>query len=282
MMKNCMSYTLSIVFLIIVSISDLQAKKVIKVLAIGNSFSVDAVEQNLYELAKAQGDSLVIGNAYIGGCSLDRHWNDAKTGKAEYSYRKIVGGLKTVYENRSLESIIKDDNWDVITFQQSSPLSGKYKSYKKLSSLIKYVSKTAINKHVEFAFHMTWAYAKNSTHPGFINYNKDQTEMYLSIVNAVERVIRKNKIKRIIPSGTTVQNARTIFGDVLCRDGYHLSLSIGRYVAACTWCEFLTGKNIIGNLYWPPTISAYNAHYAQVSAYEAIEKPYEVTRICEF
>ena len=43
--------------------------KVIKVLAIGNSFSQDAVEQYLYELAAAQGDSLVIGNAYIGGCS---------------------------------------------------------------------------------------------------------------------------------------------------------------------------------------------------------------------
>jgi|WetSurMetagenome_2_1015567.scaffolds.fasta_scaffold22403_2 hypothetical protein len=281
-MKNCMSYTLSIVFLIIVSISDLQAKKVIKVLAIGNSFSVDAVEQNLYELAKAQGDSLIIGNAYIGGCSLDRHWSNAKTGKAEYSYRKIVGGLKTIYENRSLESIIKDDDWDVITFQQSSPISGQYKSYKKLSSLMKYVRKTAINKQVEFVFHITWADAQNSTNSGFINYGNDQMKMYLSIINTVERVARKYKIKRIIPSGTAVQNARTIFGDVLCRDGHHLSLSIGRYVAACTWCEFLTGKNIIGNLYWPPTISAYNAHYAQVAAYEAIKTPYEVTRICEF
>ena len=48
-------------------------KRVIKVLAIGNSFSEDAVEQYLYELAAAQGDSLVIGNAYIGGCSIDRH-----------------------------------------------------------------------------------------------------------------------------------------------------------------------------------------------------------------
>ena len=41
--------------------------KVIKVLAIGNSFSEDAVEQYLYEMARAQGYSLVIGNAYISG-----------------------------------------------------------------------------------------------------------------------------------------------------------------------------------------------------------------------
>ena len=57
--------------MLLVSIG-LQAKT-IKVLAIGNSFSEDAVENYLYELAAAQGDSLVIGNAYIGGCSIDRN-----------------------------------------------------------------------------------------------------------------------------------------------------------------------------------------------------------------
>ena len=36
----------------------------IRVLCIGNSFSWDAVEQELYPLAKAQGTELVIGNLY--------------------------------------------------------------------------------------------------------------------------------------------------------------------------------------------------------------------------
>ena len=69
--------------------------KVIKVLAIGNSFSQDGVEQYLYELAEAQGDSLIIGNAYIGGCSIDRHYENLLTGKAEYEYRKVVGGIRS-------------------------------------------------------------------------------------------------------------------------------------------------------------------------------------------
>ena len=38
--------------------------RIIKVLAIGNSFSEDAVEQNLYELAVGGGDTLIIGNIY--------------------------------------------------------------------------------------------------------------------------------------------------------------------------------------------------------------------------
>ena len=60
----------------------LQAK-VIKVLAIGNSFSQDAMEQYLYELAAAQGDSLVIGNAFIPGCSIDKHYNNLRNNKAD-------------------------------------------------------------------------------------------------------------------------------------------------------------------------------------------------------
>lgn len=40
----------------------------IKVLAIGNSFSADAVEQELYGLLVAAGyDDIIIGNMYIGG-----------------------------------------------------------------------------------------------------------------------------------------------------------------------------------------------------------------------
>ena len=63
--------------------------KTIKVLAIGNSFSEDAIEQNLYELGKAAGDEFIIGNLYIGGCPLKKHWYNAENDKGAYRYRKI-------------------------------------------------------------------------------------------------------------------------------------------------------------------------------------------------
>ena len=50
--------------------------KELKVLAIGNSFSEDAVEEHLSSLAQAEGLTVVIGNMYIGGCSLQRHANN--------------------------------------------------------------------------------------------------------------------------------------------------------------------------------------------------------------
>ena len=47
-------------------------QKQVRILAIGNSFSQDAVEQYLHELAEAEGISTIIGNMFIGGCSLER------------------------------------------------------------------------------------------------------------------------------------------------------------------------------------------------------------------
>ena len=62
---------LTLLLLISVTLS----AKTIRVLAIGNSFSEDAVEQYLYELCAENGDQLIIGNAYRGGQGLESHWN---------------------------------------------------------------------------------------------------------------------------------------------------------------------------------------------------------------
>lgn len=64
-------------------------QKAIKILAIGNSFSQDAVEQYLYELANAEGIPVIIGNMYIAGCSLERHVKNARSNDSAYAYRKI-------------------------------------------------------------------------------------------------------------------------------------------------------------------------------------------------
>ena len=48
-------------------ITEAAKKDTIRLLTIGNSFSQDAVEQYLYELAKEAGIHMIIGNAYKGG-----------------------------------------------------------------------------------------------------------------------------------------------------------------------------------------------------------------------
>lgn len=244
--------------------------KVIKVLAIGNSFSEDAVEQNLYELAYAQGDSLVIGNAYIGGCSIDRHYTNLKGDSALYRYRKIIGGSTFERRKVTLRSIIQDEQWDIISLQQASHYSGIPTTFANLAQLKRLVQSYTTNLHVQFIWHMTWAYAEDFTSDNFKAYDYDQRKMYSAIVSTLQNVLPAVGINRIIPSGTAIQLARYRFGDVLNRDGYHLSHTLGRYTAACTWCEVLTGHIVDGNRYHPESITDEEAQLCQQAAHEAV------------
>lgn len=252
----------------------------IRILAIGNSFSEDAVENYLHELGQSDGVTLIIGNMYIGGCSLERHWTNAKTDSLAYAYRKIdASGIKKNTERVSISQAIQDEDWDYITFQQVSQNSGIYDTYfPYLTDLLEYVKSKVTNQKVKYAMHMTWAYAQNSTHGGFANYEKNQAIMYNAITETVPAVAKTAGIDIIIPSGTAIQNARTsVIGDNLCRDGFHLDYNIGRYIAACTWYEKLTGNVVIGNSYKPSSVSVLYADIAQHAAHNAVEFPTNVT-----
>ena len=57
-----------------------------KVLCIGNSFSVDMAEY-AYHIAKSLGIKEVhLGNMYIPGCSLDTHADNARKDASAYTY----------------------------------------------------------------------------------------------------------------------------------------------------------------------------------------------------
>src|SRR5690606_17939187 len=61
----------------------------IRILAIGNSFSEDALEEHLYGLFDAAGITVTIGNLYIGGASLIHHEENIQQNEGAYSFRKI-------------------------------------------------------------------------------------------------------------------------------------------------------------------------------------------------
>ncbi|MGI6313258.1 MAG: DUF4886 domain-containing protein [Candidatus Cryptobacteroides sp.] len=69
----------------------LHSPDTLRILAIGNSFSEDAVENNLWELLDAAGVPAIIGNLYIGGCSLKRHYNNSVNDAPDYRYRRNYG-----------------------------------------------------------------------------------------------------------------------------------------------------------------------------------------------
>lgn len=252
----------------------------LKVLAIGNSFSEDAIENHLSDLVRAEGLNVIICNMYIGGCSIERHVQNLRGNIADYRYRKFdVDGKMTEAYGYTLEKVLAEEEWDYISLQQVSSLSGIPESYVLLPELVEYV-KARVPADAELMFHMTWAYAPNSNHGGFVSYDRNQMKMYNAIVKTVYQEVPKVGIELVIPSGTAIQNARTSsLGDDLTRDGFHLSLPHGRYIAACTWLEAVLGVNPVGNEYCPEGMTEKERKLAQKAAHKAVKKPCKVSVI---
>lgn len=252
----------------------------LRILAIGNSFSQDAVEQYLYELAHEAGVEMVIGNAYRGGQGFHSHWVDVTEHHNTFEFRKVVDGVRTNTPHSALRDIITDEPWDFITFQQVSQESGLTTTFEPdLSLLIGYTDTLRTNPSVRYGYHMTWAYAHDSTHGGFANYGNRQEVMYDSIRGAVQWALEQHpELTFMVPSGTAVQNARTTYlGDNLNRDGYHLDYKFGRYTAACAWLETLTGINPVGLSYRPYGVDLVAARTCQRAAHMAVLHPDSVT-----
>lgn len=258
------------------------SEKQLRVLAIGNSFSEDAVEQYLYELGHEAGIEMTIGSAVRGGQGLRSNWIEISGNNPAFGYRTIKNGVREEMDGQRVEDIFMGQQWDIVTIQQVSQESGMTSTFEPyLRDLIEYFQQRKPGQ--KMGYQMTWAYAKTSTHGGFANYGSSQEVMYDSIVHAAQYVQKAHpEVSVIIPSGTAIQNARTTFlGDHMNRDGFHLDLLMGRYTAACTWFEALTGISSVGMKYRPNGVSETAAHACQAAAHAAILKPYEVTDLAD-
>lgn len=248
-----------------------------KVLCIGNSFSVDAVENNLVQLAAERGIDLTVGNMYIGGCSLERHAMNMRGDSAVYSYRLMKQDkaqqmfTREVTDSVSILWALASDEWDVVTMQQASHYSGQWFTYEPwLSELIDSV-RLHIQDKTKIYWYMTWAYQQDAKHPAFVpNYNGSQAYMYDEILGCNRQVLANHPFDGFIPGGIAVQQARaTKLGDTFCRDGYHLSYTCGRYLMACLWLEVLTGQSARGCTFMPEGMSAEERRIVQQVAHRA-------------
>lgn len=215
-----------------------------KILSIGNSFSEDA-HAYLHQLAEQRNIDLETVDLAIGGCSLQRHWENVVQNNSNYGYS--INGGNFAPKDVSVDEIITSEKFDVVTLQQVSHYSGQYETYQPyLDNLVEYVSKH--QPGAELYFHSTWAYETDSTHDFFSIYEKDQKKMYEEVLKTTELACKEINAK-IIPSGKVIQALRETLpqfdyskgGESLCRDGFHMSLTYGRYAVALTWLVALTG-----------------------------------------
>lgn len=250
-----------------------------KILAIGNSFSDDSMEY-LYGILSAFGENeIVLGNLYIPGCSMSRHVNCAQNTAPEYEFRTNTNGSWSTQVNYTSQDALRLIDWDVVTVQQASNDSGLPETFSVLPQLLDFVdSVTAVKPKI--LWNMTWAYQKDSTHAHFYKYDHDQKKMYDAIIATVKQcVLTSDRIQAIIPVGTAIQNARSSsFGDTFTRDGFHLSIPFGRYIAGLTWARTLLGKSVEKITYAPDGVDEKMRLVAVESVENAIKNPYEVTQ----
>ncbi|MDP2425596.1 MAG: DUF4886 domain-containing protein [Candidatus Izemoplasmatales bacterium] len=252
----------------------------LKVLAIGNSFSEDAMEY-LYKIAQDAGiTNVILGNLFIGGASLITHVTSVQNNSSNYIYYKNTADQWVARPNSSLMYGLLDEDWDIITIQQVSGSSGRVETYNfYLEDLIAIVQGNKTNPDARIVWNMTWAYQQNSTHGDFVHYNSNQITMYEAIVASVKsRITNHVSIQHVIPAGTAIQNLRTsYYGDTLTRDGYHLTNVVGRYTASLMWFASITGLDIQSIEYAPNGINAQDLLAIKEAVENALLHPYLVT-----
>ena len=223
----------------------------LKILCVGNSFTKNTMQyigDYKYSNITYQG---ICSNLGISGVTIQRLYKD---GASLQQYDEI--GLTSEISDNGvlLVDVIGSTGkssattlgglfahpWDYVMFQQKSLLSGNYSSYEPyLTNLINKVKANCTNPNVKFIWLMTW---------------KTGAAAYADIIAVTKKI--SNKFDIVVPAGTAIQNIRNSSvndsnANDFSRDGQHLNMGVGDYVAGCTFyasvLQQFTGKDVYNN-----------------------------------
>ncbi len=231
---------------------------VLKILLIGNSFATGWPDE-LNGLCTAAGVKVMVYSVYYPGCPVSYHANWLKSGSSQYRLRwhKQNGGVSDE-KPVNLKHCLKQENWDVISLQQSfnATVAHDYETAQKITS--PYAKEIYDYLKLNFpktklVWHQTWAHKI-----GFVSADKVHSvpdaayqKQCHENIRAVSHKVAEDNAAALIPCGDAWQYARAnpIVGEDLTKpDGYHDGPEAGgQYLNACVWFESLTGKSCIGN-----------------------------------
>lgn len=299
----------------------LNSRKSIKILCFGNSFTQDAFAYVPFILKNIAPElDVTIGIAYISGCTLQQHYVNF-TGKdtiadgrtwtpKEYVFYKNINAGAWVYTYSGLDNILADDDWDIVTFQQSSGYSIRDydKYYKPYINKLHEFLLTRLGRDVSIAW--------NLVHSAYPDSETVLQENWCKIMENTQKVVNNTNTTIVFPYGTAIQNLRTLsfinnVGDTkfLLADTAHLQDGLGclcaAYVNALVILKALgindvdiIGDDININLSFvlknkiPGTnlgesrtvvgINELNVYLAQIAATKAFEEPYKITELFEY
>ena len=215
----------------------------LKVLAIGNSFSQNAMTY-LHQIARAAGVDLQCVNLYIGGCPLYTHYQNMLDDDRAYGLQ--INGAVTNFKV-SIREALRAAQWDYITLQQASRFSFDFETYEPyITELAQYIRD--YQPKAKLVIHQTWAYAEGS--PWLEQVEIDhQYQMYERLTDAYAKAADVIDAVKLIPCGEAMQNLLRMGAEVIHSDGTHASAGLGCYTLGCTWLEALTGVSCVGNTF---------------------------------
>ena len=265
---------------------------IIKVLAIGNSFTMDSFYYfNQVEKAQDPDDEIkiVFGYLYKGGIQMVDHANNAVNNVPDYIYYKYDRTVSDSWQetpNATTLTGLLDEDWDLISIQYSTlpPIADDTG----LDDLLNVIKANKTNPKVRIGRHMAWSYAPQYRFTGphketfATAFRNDSEYMYQYTCEKTKECLEtREDIEFVVPTGTTIQNLRaSILGDNLQRDYFHLN-PYGRTMVAYTWYAFLTGKpldsiNLTKTSSWNP--SQYERKAMMEAINNALAHPFEVTQ----
>ncbi len=278
--------------------------KTIRLLTVGNSFSANATHY-LGDLAKANGDTLILRGANVGGSSFEVHWTKVQ------AFEKDPAAKLGRYSSKSLKEELVSQKWDFVTIQQSSLKSHDIATYRPFAvQLADYIKLHAPDAML--LMHQTWEYrvddprfAQKAPKPG---EPQTQDAMYQGLANAYATIAKEVGARRI-PVGdafhlahhdaqwgyrapaTPFDSKKAKLGELpdqthslhvgwnwrkqkdgkmtLSMDGHHANMA-GEYLGACVWYEVLFGRSAEGNTFVPKGLDADYAKFLQTTAHRAV------------
>ena len=244
---------------------DIRNANELRVLDIGNSFTVDALAylQELITAANVDVSDLCIYRMVRSEGSFKTFidsWNnsDSYSGSTGcfYTTTKELGGLVQLISGDTnlakMHSAIKDARWDIILIHQVSNYaddvqdwegSGSGGYLKEFLRIIKTYQPQAMIGHL-------WGHASRLNSTG-----GDTASLWAATKNGIYFLQSNYGIDFVIPVATAIENIRTsslnTSSHSLSRDGHHLGYGLARYVAAATYYQTLIcgrhGGSVVGN-----------------------------------
>ncbi len=206
--------------------SSSRVKSSINLLTIGNSFAENALEY-LDEITESvPGYEINISRANIGGASLQKHADLIAACEKDSTLKPYRDGTAT------LEEILTEKNYDIITIQQVSASSFKPEDYHPYTEiLIDFIKEHAPS--AEIMIHQTWAYSPIC--PRLKEFGITRDEMHTRLVKCYNDLAERTKFRLLLSGNAYYLSYKENSNVYLWNDdGYH-ALDTGEYLSGCVW-----------------------------------------------